>query len=112
MLCDSGFLAGTGCNGRTCLQVGYWPGPERSLRTRRADTGVSVLQGRLSLGAAGQEAGSGGSGRKEVFRCPRGKCRQNETFNLEILRVSACKMEPVLSSHFIDLAIFPESRLI
>lgn len=37
------------------------------------------------------------------------QAKQKKTFNFEILRVFACKMDPVLSSHFIDLAIFPKS---
>lgn len=45
--------------------MGYRPGAEKSLRAVWADIKMNVLQGTLSLGAAGKEAG-----RKEVFRCP------------------------------------------
>lgn len=89
--------------------MGYRPGA-KSLRAVWADIEMNVLQGMLSLGASGKEAGrKEQAGKRYSGILEDLQAKQKKTFNFGILRVIACKMDPVLSSHFIDSAIFPGS---
>lgn len=83
--------------------------PEKSQSRDEYPAGKGVPRG---FWAGGRRLGGRGRQRRGIqLPLRKVQAKQKKTFSFEILTVFACKMDPVLSSHFIDLAIFPESQL-
>lgn len=62
--------------------------------------------GKATLRVPGRRWGGGRAGNRYSGVLEEVQVKQAETFNFEILRVFVCKMNWILSFHFIDLAIF------